>query len=104
MEYLVGLAIFVCGAFVGWKYREYTALKMVQELQMEELEEHIENKKIAITVERNADQWFIYKKEDGTFMAQGDTWLSVCDRMAERYPGKRFVIDEDNAAEVGLNL
>jgi hypothetical protein len=37
-------------------------------------------------------------------MAQGDTWEEVTNRMAERFPEKRFIVDADNAKEVGLNL
>ena len=104
MELFLGLAIFATGCVVGWKYREHTAIKLMQQLQLEEVEEYVENKKIAITVEKNAGMWFIYKQEDGSFMAQGDTWEEVTNRMAERFPEKRFIVDADNAKEVDLNL
>jgi hydroxymethylpyrimidine pyrophosphatase-like HAD family hydrolase len=104
MELFIGLAIFATGCVVGWKYREHTALKLMQQLQLEEVEEYVENRKIAIKVEKNHGMWFVYKEEDGSFMAQGRSWEEVTDRMAERYPEKRFTIEPDNAKEVGLNL
>ena len=104
MEYFIGLAIFAVGSVVGWKYREYTAMKLMEQLRLEEVEEYVENRKIAIKVEKTHGTWFIYKQEDGSFMAQGNSWEEVTDRMAERYPEKRFTIEPENAKEVGLNL
>ena len=102
MELFIGLLIFVIGARFGYKYREHTALKLMMQLQEEEVQAEVDTK-IAIKVEKMSDIWYVYK-EDGTFMAQGNTWEEVTDRIAERYPKKRFVIDPDNARHVGLNL
>ena len=104
MEFITYGGILWIGMIIGWKLRERAAIRQLEQLQLEEIEEYVENKKIPITVEIVDDQWFIYKKEDGSFMAQGESWEEVTDRMAERFPEKRFIIEPENAKAVGLNL
>lgn len=104
MDVLSALGLVAVGMYLGWKYREHTAIKMMERLRLEEVEEYVDNRKIAIKVEKMSNIWYVYKEEDGTFMAQGNSWEEVTDRIAERYPEKRFIIDPDNAKQVGLNL
>jgi predicted negative regulator of RcsB-dependent stress response len=102
MEYLIGICILAVGTVIGWKYREYTALKMMQEMELQKVEQFVENKKIHIVLEENDGQMFCYEKETSNFMAMGETWDELADALSERYPGKRFVCDEENLTDMGF--
>ena len=102
MDIILGLAILFVGGVIGWKYREFTAIRMMNDMQLDKLEEELQNQKIYIKVEQQQGTWFAYDQEDGMFLAQGDDWKSVQKRLVERFPGKRFILDEDNMRKMGL--
>ena len=102
MEILILVFVLWIGAKIGWWAREYSAIQDMQKLEMEKLEKHLEEKKIVITLEEVQGQIFCYKAEDGSFLAQGEDFDSLTDRLVERFPGKKFICDEKNLREVGF--
>ena len=97
MEFLIVLFIGMC---LGWKYREYTAVKI-----MAKHKEDIANKpppKIELTIENTGGRLYAYLAHDGSFAAQGDNWDKLTEALRDRYPGRKFKANEDNLKDVGF--
>ena len=103
MDIITAIFLLLVGGFAGWKYREYTALKLVKEFneQQQKMSELVKKVQMKIKVESSNGQYFAYCDEQGDFLAQGDSWKSLSQRLVERFPGKKFIMDEDNLKEQG---
>jgi hypothetical protein len=92
---IVGLIFF----FIGWKAREIRAFvvidKMVKDISENSLEEFKENI-INIRVERHDGKFFIYERDDGSYLAHGETRKMLEDILNERFPGKMFNASEED--------
>ena len=103
MEYVIVLIIgCIGGSIFGWKYRERTAIKLLQEIEISEFEDHLKNSSISITIERDNGVIFCYNKNSGDYMAHGDDWDQLTEHLVTRFPDKKFVCDEDNLKEMGF--
>lgn len=88
--YLIfGLLFFV----IGWKAREYHAQVMIDKLQ-EKYTDHVletlRKEVINIKVEDTDGSFFVYRKEDGSYLAHGETMNKLEDILNDKFPGKRF--------------
>lgn len=90
------IAIGAIWFYIGWKMREVHAKRVVSQLR-EEVEEMFdkqidEAKKniINITVEDVDGQFFIYAKDDGRYLAHGESMSKLEDILNEKFPGKMF--------------
>lgn len=103
MDLITALIFFAAGGLAGWKYREYTALKLVKEAQenSKRIQEAIKKTRMRVKVEKIGEQCFAYAWDEGDFLAQGDSWDDLAKRLVERFPGKKFIMDEDNLKEQG---
>ena len=103
MDLITALIFFAAGGLFGWKYREYTALKLVKEAQdnAQRIEQALKKARMRVKVEKIGKQCFAYSWEDENFLAQGDSWDDLAKRLVERFPGKKFIMDEDNLKEQG---
>ena len=73
--------------------REYHATRMIDRLTDEIAEETLQqfkNKVVDIKVEDHDGQFFVYNKEDGRYLAHGETKTKLEDILMERFPGKLF--------------
>lgn len=102
IEILILVGVLFFGAHIGWRAREQAAIRSMQEHQFEKLQEHIEGKKIPITLEYVEGQLFCYRVEDGMFMANGKDWEELTERLTVRFPGKKFICDEQNLKSTGF--
>lgn len=108
MEFLV-LAVtcflfFMWGAISGWKAREEYAKKITEKL-LENLGESVQKQAedlIQITIEQHAGMFYVYNKQDNTFMAQGKTKEELEDALGSRFPGKRFAASQEELEKAGL--
>lgn len=94
MESLFIIAIFggVC-FFLGWRMREYHAHRLISKAVEEISEKTVEefkSKVINIRVEDHDGQFFIYKKDDGSYLAHAETKNMLEDILNEKFPGKLF--------------
>lgn len=94
MEIFLILSIFggVC-FFLGWKMREQRALRMIDRLTEEIAEDTLKEFKsniVDIKVEDHDGQFFVYKREDGSYLAHGETKTKLEDILNEKFPGKMF--------------
>lgn len=100
MEILLALSvIFGLGFFMGWRMREQTALrhldKMADEIANDALEE-FKSKVIDITVEDHDGVFYIYKREDGSYLAHGPSMEKLEDILMDKFPGKLFNAKPDD--------
>jgi len=103
MDLITALIFFAAGGLAGWKYREYTALKLVKEAQenSRRIEEAIKKTRMRVKVEKIGEQCFAYSWDDENFLAQGDGWDDLAKKLVERFPGKKFIMDQDNLKDQG---
>jgi phosphatidylserine decarboxylase len=94
METLIIVFIFglVC-VVMGWKAREYQAMKAISKAVDEITENTIEefrSKVVNIRVEDHDGQFFVYAKDDGSYLAHAKTKTVLEDILVEKFPGKLF--------------
>ena len=94
METILILIIFGCVCFfLGWRLREQHAMRMIDKLTEEVAEETLQqfkSKVVDIRVEDHDGQFFVYKKEDGSYLAHGESKTKLEDILMEKFPGKLF--------------
>lgn len=93
MEFLVIFIFGVVCFFLGWKIREVVAMrimsKMVDEISQNTLQEFKKNV-VNIRVEDHDGQFFVYQKDDGSYLAHAETKTKLEDILNEKFPGKMF--------------
>jgi hypothetical protein len=58
-----------------------------------------------ITVHKEGEQFYLYRKSNNQFLAQGDTLKDALDAVGQRFPNETFagVISKDQAEQWGLS-
>lgn len=98
MEYLIGIG---GGLIAGWFLREWYAFRKVEKIIDDinhNMVDEFRKKVIDITVEKSGDIFFVYRKDDGTFLAQGTDINKLSDILTEKYPGKLFNCSPEDLA------
>ena len=94
---LVDLSLIIVLIIMGWYLREYAAKKTVERL----LEEHgitpeMKSDNIVVCyMETHGDTIYLYGALDDTFYAQAKTHEEMHDTLDELYPGKMFIVPDD---------
>jgi len=87
---LFGLIFFL----MGWHAREYHATRVISRAMEEFTEDTIaEFKAMVITIKVEEDSngdLFVYRKDDGSYLAHGKTKKQLEDILNEKFPGKLF--------------
>jgi len=106
MEELIGyIIIFVVAFIFGWNCREHAARRFVDKFLTEELDtlqRQVDEHSVSITIERHGEMYYIFQKDDSSFMAQGSNRDELENSLAKKYPGKRFYASPENLREVGF--
>ena len=68
--------------------------------QPEDLEEAKDLTVVEITLEQQGNQIFAYRKDDSTFLGQGNDKATLIDAIAHRMKDVRLVISEEDGAEL----
>ena len=98
-------AVLCFGIIVGWELRERSAKRFVDkfvEENLDQLQQHVEEHSINIVIEKHGDMFYVFQKEDSSFMAQGKDIKQLESALAKSYPGKRFFASSENLKEVGI--
>lgn len=103
MEFVILMVALAVGVIFGWNLREVHAKRVVNNV-MADLKEKAKENSIKIKIEKNNGHLYVFNAEDDSFMGQGDTFAIVDKLLSEKYPGKKFLISEENVKEVGLEL
>jgi len=100
MEIILALiSVFCFGFFLGWRMREQTAVNRIKEFQEaldETMSEEFKSKVININVEDHDGVFYVYKKDDGSYLAHGPTMESLEGILMEKFPGKLFNATPDD--------
>lgn len=105
-EIIVVFAIFALGFFFGWEFRERAARKYVEkfiEENLDDLEREAEEHSVNIIIEKHGEMYYVFQKEDSSFIAQGKDRPELEKALAKVHPGKRFFASPENLKEVGFN-
>ena len=103
------LLIIIVGIFIGWKWREISAIQLHRKMQEEkqesrihQLAEKIQGTFVEATVEKIGDIFYMHNKETGEFLAQGNTSDELSENLRSRFPDKRFVMDKKDLNAIGI--
>jgi hypothetical protein len=98
----IAIVLFV-GIVFGWNVREIYAVHQTRKfLSQIDFTEHQQDNLKRIVIEKQGETFFVYSKEDNSFMAQGGSLKELEANLASRYPGTRFGASNDNLKEVGI--
>ena len=101
---IVCLLFLFMGFSLGWHAREKAAERIVNKLmdQLEQSKEELDTSVIKISIEKHNNTYYVYDKENNSFMGQASNRKELEDVLGERFPGKRFLAESDNLKEVGF--
>lgn len=95
------LIIAIIGFVVGWFAREWYAVRKIDELidtMNNKMVEEFKSKVVDVTVEKSNGIFYIYRKDDGTFLGQGPDIDKLSDILSEKFPGKLFNVSPEELA------
>ena len=103
------LLLVIAGIWLGWKWREISAIRMMkqqrkeeQTSRIEELAEKIQQTFIETTVEKIGNIFYLHNKETGEFLAQGESPEELSNNLRARFPKNRFVMDKNDLNMIGI--
>lgn len=107
MEYIpyivVASIVFFLGTLYGWHLRERHATRTLERFLREAKVEESEQEDLThIVIEKHNDVFYVYERENNTFMAQGSTREELEENLKKRYPDQRFACPEKILREVGF--
>ena len=97
-DYLIAI---VGGLLIGWYAREWYAMRKIEKLMNnfgDNMLDEFKKKVIDITIEKSGDLFYVYKKDDGTFLAQGPDIDKLSDILVQKFPGKIFNCSPEDLA------
>lgn len=102
IEFIFIILVFVVGIAIGWKGREWQAIRVLANYQkmIEEAVKAESSNTVMIDIQREGDQFFIYNKTTGEFLAQGTNHAEISKVLGDRYPAKRFTAMPENLKDV----
>lgn len=106
-DYAGLVCIWILGAVYGWYARERQAIRTINRLFSEEnihQSEETEEPRIHISVEKNNGVFYVYDKDNNTFMGQGKTRSELEDNLSKRFPNKRFMADKESLKVLNESL
>jgi hypothetical protein len=103
IEIIAVAVVGVLGFFSGWKAREETAVRRMNEIlgEVQASDDDFPDV-IKIVIEKYNNVYYVYDLENKFFMAQGNTRKELERVLAEKYPGKTFAASSSNLSEMGF--
>ena len=95
--------VLVFGALIGWAAREQVAVNRVNQFK-EELSKTVQANSMRIRLEKEKEVLYAYDFDTDKFLGQGETFTALDEILAEKFPGKTFVVSDENLDEVGIKL
>ena len=95
--------LFIVGMLIGWKYREYTAVRKMQKL-LKEAEKPKEFDKIQVKIERHNDLFYVYNIQTNEFLTQGADKDEIQANLKRRFGNVNmaFHATAENIKEIGF--
>jgi hypothetical protein len=87
---------------IGWYGREVYARILLRILnkKLKQLEAEMAEK-VMVDIEQRGESYFIYRSDDGTFLAQGKDVESAVTTLGERYPDTTFLATYESVKKLG---
>lgn len=102
MSYL----IFIVGLLIGWKFREYTAVRKINKMLRENAEksEKVEQNKITVKIEKHNDIFYLFNTETNEFLTQGKDKEEIQTNLKLRFQNVNmaFHATAENIKEIGF--
>lgn len=105
VEFIALIVVGVVSFIAGWNIRERVAEQRMNEVLAnvsENIQEHIKQTVIRISIEKHNDHFYVYNLDDKTFMGQGATRAELEKVLANKFPGKSFAATHENLVEMGF--
>jgi hypothetical protein len=100
---IVGVILFSLGVNLGWYLREKAAERIVNNILKEMENTPTQDEEfINIIIEKHNDTYYVYGKDDNSFLGQAPSRNELEKILGDRFPGKRFMADTANLKEVGF--
>lgn len=99
IDYVTYVVVWFMGAVYGWYARERHAKRTIDRFfsEVEEsVNEQVDESIIKINIERHSGVFYVYNKDTGEFMGQGNTRKELEDVLAKRFPEKKFAADKED--------
>ena len=103
IEIIAVAVVGVLGFFSGWKAREETAVRRMNEImgEVQASDDELPDV-IKIVIEQHNGVYYVYDMDDKSFMAQGKDRKELEGVLASKYPGKMFAASNSNLSEMGF--
>lgn len=102
MEFIILAGALVFGFAFGWTARERYAMRVVKELLREsaQLEQDNAEPRTKMRLERHGEVIYAYTTDGDEFIAQGRDLEELDKAIVERFPGKKFSVQEQNLVDI----
>jgi 3'-phosphoadenosine 5'-phosphosulfate sulfotransferase len=91
------------GVAIGWYAREQVAVNKIESLR-EEIKQNVQANSMRIRLEKEKEVLYAYDFDTDKFLGQGESFTALDEILAEKFPGKTFVVSDENLDEVGIKL
>jgi len=100
MSYLLYITCFI----LGWKLREYTAVRKITKIMQEIDKKPEESNKLTVKIEKNNDIFYLYNMETDEFLTQGSSKEEIQENLKKRFGNvdMAFHATSENVKEVGF--
>lgn len=99
----------IAGLYLGWKLREFSAIRQVTQWQeqeeqsrIEKLAEEMSNRWVDMTIDEHEGVFFAYRKDDGSFLGQGRDAIELSAHLRSRFPDKKFTLTKEQLLMIGI--
>ena len=103
MEFVILIAAIGAGIVAGWNMREVYAKRVVLDM-IKETAEKVKKESIKIKLEKKDNTFYAFNFETDAFMGQAESFENIDKLLSDKFPGKKFLITEENMKEVGIEL
>lgn len=96
--------IFIVGVLLGWKFREYTAVRKFNKMIKQAEETPKQPNKISVKIERSGKMFYLYNSETDEFLTQGYSKEEIQENLKKRFKNvdMAFHATSENIKEVGF--
>ena len=93
--------LFAVGFIFGWFAHQRMVTLRINTI-MQRLEKGMTDSVINVRIERHDDMIYVYRADNGEFMAQGLNERDLSKQLASRFPGKTFAAPRDEITKSGI--
>lgn len=96
------LLAFAVGILVGFLIIRTLILLKMRRILKSIAETPVITNKVEIDIVKLKERFYVYKREDNSFLVHGDNKQDLIDQLHSRWPDKAFMASPANLEELGL--